>query len=178
MVHRVFVAMLLVAAMAGPTAARAQVTQSDSAAVLLGVATRLRAEGRNALANSLLDLILERYGSTAVAAEARTLRSQQSRVQEEGSGRTELLVWSTTYGLALGVLTPVSFGVEDEKVYGVGLIAGGPAGYLLGRSILRQRPVSEGQARAISFGTLWGAWQGFAIAEILDVGEPEPSEFC
>jgi len=173
--RRLLLAIFAAGALAVPVRASAQVTQSDSAAVLLGVATRLRAEGRNAMANSLLDLIVERYGNTPSAAEARALRAQQSRVQEEGSGKTELLVWSTTYGLALGVLTPVAFGVDDPEVYGLGLIAGGPAGFLIGRSILKQRPVSEGQARAISFGTLWGAWQGYAIAEILDLDDRDPA---
>ncbi|HSL69908.1 MAG TPA: hypothetical protein VK864_06670 [Longimicrobiales bacterium] len=162
--------------------AAAQMTQADSAAVLLGVATRLRAEGRNALANSMLDLILERWGNTPAAAEARTLRGELRTVVEERSGKTELLVFTTTYGLALGVMIPPAFEANDPEAYGLGLIAGGPAGYFLGRSILRSRSMSEGQARAISFGTIWGAWQGFGWANALDIGVEEECDpdgnFC
>ncbi len=148
----------------------AQITQADSAAVLLGVAQRLRAEGRISLANSLVDLILERYAGTAAAAEAQRLRAELRRVPEERSGKTELLVWTTLYGLSLGVMVPASFNVDEPEVYGIGLIVGGPAGFLLGRGIGRMQTISEGQARAISLGTLWGAWQGLGWTYALDLG--------
>ena len=160
-----------------PARAHAQGSAADSAAVLLGVATQLRAEGRTNLAHSLLALVMERWPGTPAAAEAERLRGQLRTVVEERSGKTELLVFSTTYGLALGVAVPGAFGADDPEAYGVGLIAGGPAGYFLGRQITRRRPVSEGQARAISWGTLWGAWQGFGWVQATGLGEEEVCDF-
>jgi hypothetical protein len=151
----------------------AQVTPADSAAVLLGVARSLRAEGRTALANSLLTLIIERYAATPAATEAQQLREGLRNVQDERSGRTELLVWSTSYGLMLGALTPVAFEADSEEAVGFGLLVGGPIGYAAGRAMLGERDLSEGQARAISFGSFWGAWQGFGWANVLDIGERE-----
>jgi hypothetical protein len=162
-------------ALGGAAPAAAQMTRADSAAVLLGVAQQLRVEGRISLANSLLDIIAQRYSETPAAAEAAQLRLTLRSVPEERSGRTELLVWSTSYGLALGALVPVALGTDSPESIGVGLLAGGPLGYLLGRGILQGRGISEGQARAISFGTLWGAWQAYGWAEIANVGE---REFC
>jgi hypothetical protein len=92
---------------------------------------------------------------------------------EERSGKTELLVFTTAYGLALGGAIPAAFDANDTEAYGVGLIVGGPVGYFLGRGITKARPVSEGQARAVSFGTIWGAWQGFGWTEALNIGKHE-----
>jgi hypothetical protein len=155
-----------------PASGQAQ-SAADSAAVMLGVATQLRAEGRTTLANSLLALIMERWPSTPAGAEAGRLRGQMRTVVEERSGKTELLVFTTTYGLALGAAVPAAFGSEAAEAYGVGLIAGGPTGYFLGRQIALKRPVSEGQSRAISWGTIWGAWQGFGWAQALELGAEE-----
>ena len=145
----------------------AQVSPADSAAVLLGVANRLRAEGRASLANSLLDLIVQQFPATPAAVEAQRMRLAFRGVAEERSGKTELLVFSTMYGLALGGLVPLAFEADDPEIYGLGLIVGGPSGFLLGRQLLRSRPLSEGQAGAISFGTLWGAWQAVGWTEVL-----------
>jgi hypothetical protein len=175
----VLLAVLCAACALAARPVQAQVTQADSAAVLLGVAQRLQAEGRTELARQLFDLILERYAGTPAATEAARQRAESRGLPEERSGKTELLVWTTTYGLALGALVPLAFEVDDPATYGVGLILGGPTGYFVGRSILHRRPISEGQARAISFGTLWGAWQGFGWTEALDIGssefDPDPS---
>jgi hypothetical protein len=156
----------------------AQGSAADSAAVLLGVATQLRAEGRTNLANSLLVLIMERWPGTPAATEAVRLRGQLRTVVEERSGKTELLVFTTTYGLALGVMLPAAFGSEEPEAYGVGLIAGGPTGFFLGRQINLKRPVSEGQSRAISWGTIWGAWQGFGWAEATNLGQECDGDLC
>src|SRR5262249_24969140 len=130
-----------------PMKVRAQGSAADSASVLLGVATQLRAEGRTNLANSLLVLIAERWPGTPAATEAERLRGQLRTVVEEKSGKTELLVFTTGYGLGLGLAIPFAIDSDAEaEAYGVGLIAGGPAGYLIGRTVTRSRPVSEGQA--------------------------------
>jgi hypothetical protein len=75
----------------------------------------------------------------------------------------------TTYGLWLGVATPAAFGADDPEPYGVGLLVGGPLGLLSGLRIARARGISEGQARAITFGGTWGTWQGLGWAQVLDL---------
>ena len=170
-----WLAALIVAPLLSTGPVAAQATRGDTAAVLLDVATRLSQEGRASLSRSLLDLIIERYPGTAAADAAQRLRLAARGVVEERSGRTELLVWSTAYGLALGAAIPAAFGSDDPEVYGVGLLVGGPAGFGLGRALTR-RPISEGQARAISFGSLWGAWQGYGWRDVFEIGDPEP--FC
>lgn len=170
---RRFVRVLLMAmaALLHASAGEAQTTRADTAAVLLDVATRLQAEGRTSLSKSLLDLIIEQYAGTPAAEAA---RQALTRIQpEERSGRTELLVWSTAYGLALGAAVPAAFDARGPEPYGVGLLIGGPAGFGLGR-LLAKDGISEGQARAITFGSLWGAWQAFGWRDVLDIGDPDP----
>ena len=146
----------------------------DTAAVLLDLAGKLETEGRLEDARLLYRLILERYPSAAAAAEARLRLGLVDRrtdvARAEQSGRTELLVWSTLYGLWLGVGVPAAFGAEDAEVYGFGLLVGGPTGFLLARSYARRHPLSVGQARAITFGGTWGTWQGFGWREVVDIG--------
>ncbi|HSM62228.1 MAG TPA: hypothetical protein VK849_15575, partial [Longimicrobiales bacterium] len=155
--------------------AAAQLVPEDSAAVLLQAARSFEAEGRPEVAAALYQLIAERYGSTAAGIEARE-RLAGARAAEMGqSGRTELQVWTTMYGLWLGVAVPAAFGAEGSPPYGVGLLLGGPAGLLAGRALSRSA-LSPGQTRAITFGGTWGTWQGLGWAEVLDLGENE--EIC
>lgn len=152
-----------------PRVAHAQ-TAADSAGVLLGVAERLKAEGRTQLSRSILDLILERYGSTPAAARAAQLRDQLRADVSDQSGRSELMVWGTTYGLWLGVAVPAALDANGPEPYGVGLIVGGPAGFLASRAYARSRPLSVGQARAITFGGTWGTLQGLGWAQVFEFG--------
>jgi hypothetical protein len=168
------VAVCVFAMLAMPVIARAQ-TAADSAGVLLGVADRLESEGEVQLARSILDLITRRYANTPAAEiAARRLEAQRANRVEQ-SGRTELLVFGTTYGLALGAAIPAAFESNDPEAYGIGLIVGGPAGFLTARSYARSRSITEGQARAITFGGTWGTWQGFGWSQVLDIGR---EEFC
>jgi hypothetical protein len=167
MKRMLWIALLMLAA-GWPGQVAAQATRADSAAVLLTMAKTLRAEGRGAQADAMLALILERYAGTPAATEAQQLRAALPRNFDERSGKTELLVWTTTYGLILGTLVPAAADAESPEAYGLGLILGGPTGFFVGRGISGARSVSEGQARAISFGTLWGMWQGLGWATVLD----------
>jgi hypothetical protein len=160
------------AMLAMPVIARAQ-TAADSAGVLLGVADRLESEGEVQLARSILDLITRRYANTPAAEIAARRLAAQRASRVEQSGRTELLVFGTTYGLFLGAAIPAAFDSDDPETYGIGLIVGGPAGFLAARSYAGARSLTEGQARAITFGGTWGAWQGFGWSEVLDIGETE-----
>lgn len=166
----------VVLAIASPTRADAQVvTPADSAGVLVGVAERLQAEGRPDLAATLLRLVRERYPNTPAAEHAQRLLATHDQSRRDQSGKTEMIVFGTTYGVALGIGLPVTMQAESPEAYGLGLILGAPAGFLLSRQYARSRPLSEGQASAIISGALWGAWQTFGWAHVMDVGE---EEFC
>jgi hypothetical protein len=130
-------------------------------------------------------LIRERYPNTAAAHEAGRLLAQLQQRRDDTSGRTELMVFGTTYGAALGIAVPVAFESEQTEVYGIGLIAGAPLGFWAARTYARSRSLSEGQASAIISGALWGAWQAFGWTQVLDLGteefcdsSPPPGPFC
>ncbi|HSG07265.1 MAG TPA: hypothetical protein VLA36_02840 [Longimicrobiales bacterium] len=161
---------LSVAALADSGHVSAQVAPADSAAVLLQAATHFEASGQPDVAQSIYRLIADRFGDTAAAAEARARLTTVRAAGTTGSGKVELQVWSTLYGLWLGIAVPGALGADDSEPYGVGLLAGGPAGFLAGRVLSRGGTITEGQARAITLGGSWGTWQGFGWTEILDLG--------
>lgn len=156
-----------------PAATKAQITRADSAAVLLNAAEAFQAEGRWEVAEALFHFISERYGDTPAGLEARS--ALQDAPPEGGirSSQVELMVWSTAYGAWLGVAIPGALNANDPAPYGVGLLLGGPGGFMGGRALARSRPLSEGQVRAITFGSLWGTWQGWGLLEVMDWGERE-----
>jgi hypothetical protein len=121
------------------------------------------------VASALYSLILQRYGDTPAAAAVRA-RSQDGRIVLDRSGRTELLVWGTLYGLWLGVAVPLMVEADNPEAYGIGLLAGGPAGFFAARAYTGRRELTAGQARAITWGGTYGTWQGIALVELLDIG--------
>jgi len=160
----------IVAYMAVPQRAVAQ-TPADTAAVLFEVARQLEAEGERRVAQVLYERILQRYPATIAATQVQARLMGLRRVAEEGDGRIELLVWSTLYGMWLGVAVPAALDAEGPEAYGIGLLVGGPAGFLTARSFLRGRQITEGQARAITLGGSWGTWQGLGWRMVLDNDE-------
>jgi hypothetical protein len=128
-----------------PAAARAQLTAADSAAVLVETARTFEARERLDVAEALYRLVLERYGSTAAADAARTRLAAVTVEAASGSGTVEAQVWMTLYGAWLGVALPLAFGSDSPEVYGVGLLLGGPAGFLAGRTLARALDLTEGQ---------------------------------
>lgn len=164
--------LVLLAAAARPQEASAQLTPADSAEVLLDAASRFAAEGRQDIAQALYRHIVQRFPSTP-AARAAQLRLGAARVEGSGgSGSVELQVWSTLYGLWLGVAVPGAFGADSSEPYGLGLLLGGPAGFLAGKALAKSRPdLTVGQARAITLGGSWGTWQGWGWAEVFDLGK-------
>jgi hypothetical protein len=160
------------------TPAAAQLTPADSAAVLLATAARFAREGRADVADALYRYITGHFSSTPAALEARAhLEVSGSGGPAAGSGRVELEVWGALYGLWLGVAVPAAFGAEGPEPYGLGLLVGGPAGFLAGRTFARGRDLSEGQARAITLGGSWGSWQGVGWTNVLDIGEGYQCDF-
>jgi hypothetical protein len=147
----------------------AQLSPSDSAAVLLRTAQEFEREGETEVAGALYTFILERFASTPAAEAARDwLLGGGDRL--DPVSRLELPVFGTLYGLWLGVAVPAAFGADDSEAYGAGLLIGGPLGLFSARAAQRSRQYSEGQARAISWGGVFGTWQGFGWAELVDLG--------
>lgn len=163
--------------MASPVLAQGRPTRADSAAILLDAATRLESDGRVDAARELYDMILARFAGTPAAAEATRLLGQGTGNRSTPAGRVELQVWTTLYGLWLGVAVPGAFGADEPEPYGIGLLAGGPLGFLAGLGLARSRDLTVGQARAITFGGTWGTWQGYGWANVFDWGEQYDCEF-
>lgn len=166
---------------AGPRPADAQVPAEQAASVLLDAATAFEADGRSDVAVAIYELIVRQYPGTFVADEARRRLEGAAATGDPGDGRTELMVWSTTYGLFLGVAFPTALGASTAPPYGVGLLLGGPGGFLAGRAIAGSRPITLGQARAVTWAGTWGTWQGAGWRDVLDIGEEEVCDafgFC
>jgi hypothetical protein len=121
----------------------------------------------------LFHYIGERFGDTPAGARAIAALRVLPEEQSNRSAQVELMVWSTTFGVWLGVAIPAALGADGPEPYGVGLLVGGPGGFLGGRALARSRALSEGQVRAITFGSLWGTWQAFGLMELMDWGEEE-----
>ncbi|MDE0247601.1 MAG: hypothetical protein OXO56_06655 [Gammaproteobacteria bacterium] len=154
-----------------PERASAQITPADSAAVLLGTAGDLEQRGERDAAETLYRYITDRFEGTPAAETARARLDALGTGQSPGGGETELQVWSTTYGIWLGMMVPLALDAEGPEPYGVGLLLGAPGGFFAGRALARSRPLSLGQARAITWGGTWGALQGMALANARDAEE-------
>lgn len=151
-------------------------TPADSAAVLLRAARTFEADGRWEVAEALFQYISERFGDTPAGLEAQGVLRAAPPEGPSRASQVELMVWGTTYGLWLGIAIPGAFDAGGSEAYGAGLLLGGPAGFLGSRALARSRSLSEGQVRAITFGSLWGTWQGWGLMEVLDLLEGE--EYC
>lgn len=160
-------ALLLAVCFAAATPLAAQPTRADSAAVLLATAIAFESEGERGVAEELYRHITEHFAGTPAADSALARLDRQLGA----GGEIELRVWATTYGLWTGVAVPIAFDADGPEPYGVGLLVGGPAGYLAAHRFVGSRAVSPGQARAITWGGTWGAIQGAGWAQALDLGE-------
>lgn len=190
----------LVALTARP--AEAQLSRADSAAVLLVAALDFEANDAPEVAAAIYRRIIERFGDTTAAADARERLARlvaEGRVGAPGAGATarrpgepelpppgqakdddaagsgalELQIWSTLYGTWLGLAIPAAFGADGSEAYGAGLLLGAPAGFFAGRTAARRADFSMGQVRAITLGGSWGTWQGFGWREVFDLGVEE-----
>ena len=153
-----------------PARVHAQLTSADTADVILGAARVFDAQGRWDVAAALYRLLVERYGATVAATDARGRLVSPPAQVVYGDGSVELTVWMTLYGAWLGVALPGALGADSPEAYGVGLLAGAPTGLLAGRSLARSLSLTEGQARAMTFGGTWGSWQGYGWREVFDWG--------
>lgn len=155
--------------------AEAQVSRADSAAVLLEAAEGFEASNQWEVAEAIYRLLTEQYADTPAGERAR-YRLVSAPPSRTSPGRTELVVWSTLYGVWLGgIAMPVLVDADGPEATGAGLLLGGPVGFFTGRALARSRPLSSGQARAITLGGTWGTWQGAGWALAADLGA---DEFC
>ena len=156
-----------------PQPSSAQITRADSAAVLLGAAADFERQGDSDTAETLYRHITGHFPDTPAAETARARLEAASAERSQAGGETELKVWSTIYGTWLGVMVPLAFDVERPEPYGAGLLLGAPGGFFGSRVFAASRPLSLGQARAITWGGTWGALQGMAFARAMDLGGGE-----
>lgn len=159
-----------------PAPSSAQMTRADSAAVLLQTARDFEADGDYETADALLYYLTERFAGTPSGDIAADLLRGPTGDRAEPVSRVELPVFSTTYGLWLGIGIPWALGADDPEAYGAGLLVGGPLGLFSGLAYSRSRRLSAGQARAISWGGLYGSWQGWGWTQLFDLGIEERCE--
>lgn len=96
----------------------------------------------------------------------------QSRPAIEGGGEKDFTVASTVFGAGLGIAVPLAMGADpSRKLYAAGIVVGAPIGFFGAKAIARSRPVSRGQAAAISWGGYWGGFQGYLLADRMDPAE-------
>lgn len=173
-----FLLLFILCAATGAQRLQAQ-TRADSAAVLLHAAEQLRLRGEAGAARALLDFIERQYAGTAAAGEVARMRLAVGRVRDaERSGRTELILWGTTYGAWLGIAVPLALDADGPEAYGVGLLVGAPLAFLVSRAFVEHRHPTVGQSRAVTFGGSWGTYQGLAWSEVLDLGERREIGYC
>ena len=90
----------------GSVQATAQVTAADSAAVLVRTTQRFEAQGDFEVARALYRYVVEHFTQTPAGSSAAERLSAVRSMGTRGSGNTELQVWSTLFGLYLGVAVP------------------------------------------------------------------------
>ncbi|MCY3598768.1 MAG: hypothetical protein OXN85_02185 [Gemmatimonadetes bacterium] len=182
---------LLAGVLGGPRHVAAQVTPADSAAVLVATAGDFEERGELEVARALYQEVVRRYPDTPGAALARARldglgalagpTAAGMAVPDGGArdrrGDTEFRVWSTLYGLWLGgVAVPMLADATSSESHGVGLLLGGPVGYLVGRVF--SPSLSVGRSRTISWAGTWGTWQGVGWAHALSLGADPDCEYC
>ena len=180
---------LLAVALGGPRPAAAQLTAADSAAVLVATAADFEERGELEVARALYEEVVRRYPGTPGAALARARLEglgapegptpagpAPGAAPQDRRGDTEFRVWSTMYGLWLGVAVPWLADARGSEPYGAGLLVGGPTGYLVGRMF--SRSLSVGRSRTISWAGTWGTWQGVGWAHALNLGADSGCEYC
>lgn len=180
---------LLAVALGGPRPAAAQLTAADSAAVLVATAADFEERGELEVARALYEEVVRRYPGTPGAALARARLGglgapegpppagpAPGAAPQDRRGDTEFRVWSTMYGLWLGVAVPIAVDAQGSEPYGAGLLLGGPLGYLAGRTLVPSPSV--GRARTISWAGTWGTWQGVGWTHALDLGRDRDCDYC
>ena len=148
----------------------------DGGDALRYTALRFASRARYDLVVEILQDLAAHYADTEAAAWAEAFlpdiraihRDHRTLIWDQtaglGSGSNDLRFFGSYYGLWLGFALPLAFEADSPEPYGVGLIVGGPSGYLIADRIARSRPISEGRATILSLGANFGTWQGLGWA--------------
>ena len=178
---RLAIAVVLGMLLAAPARAQQPITRADTAAVLVAEAERLASGDADELAAALARLVQRRYGDTPAAARAAAVLAQLVETRPVGvsrAGRVGLISYTTLYGAWLGVAFPLMLESESPEAYGLGLLVGAPIGFFGGRAFAHGRSVTGGDAGVITWGGLWGTWQGGGWMNVLGGDEVcDPPEF-
>jgi hypothetical protein len=166
-------ALLMLLSLSGPAAAQEPVTRADSAAVLVGTAERLHAQGSTELAAALARVVERRYADTPALARASALLALLRANERSSSGRIGLVAFTTIYGAWLGVAVPWMFDADRPEAYGLGLLTAAPLGFFGGRLFARERSISAGDAGLVAWSGSWGTWQGGGWMAVLGDDEDE-----
>jgi hypothetical protein len=159
-----------------PRAAVGQ-TAEDSARAVLETARVLERDGRTELARDLLRYLRMRWPGTEAAREAQLRIDVLPATSLTGFGRTSFIAYHTLYGAFLGVAIPAAFDAEGPEPYGAGLLLGVPLGFFGSRAWGRSRPLTDGQAGIVQFGSFWGAWQAVGWRAVFDIGDTTTCDF-
>lgn len=143
-IRAVFVVALLATGLCTPSRASTQLTRADTAVAILAVVSDFESQGEEDVATSLYRQIVGRFPGTLDARTGGAWLDAGSPERSRAGGEIELRVWSTLYGIWLGIGIPAALEAERPEAYAAGLLLGGPAGFLAARSFSRWRPVSPG----------------------------------
>ncbi len=127
-------------------------------------------------AHKLLKAHLEAYPKGDTAAGARELMALAKALQIQtgntgkNSGRTELVAFSTLYGIWAGIATSIILELDEGALLTTFLTGGG--GLATSLLLTRGKDVTDGEAALVSTLGTWGTWNGVALAIIFDVDDP------
>jgi hypothetical protein len=104
----------------------------------------------------------------AVAAPAWADEPTQPGTETKSSGaRAELVVLETLNGLGVGVEVCILAECGNARPWAAALMLGTGAG-IAGSLLLTSGGITSGQGQLVETGTLWGFWNGIAIAGVAD----------
>ena len=142
------------------------------AETLLRSAMDFAANELKVLARRYITNLLKMYPDTKAAAKARVW-SRTPGVFLDQSGRLELIITTSSLGLAVGVMLPMALQANDAWIYGASILAFGALGITGAIFGSRGVEMTAGQASLISSGTLLGAWNLTALTMIINMNSDQ-----
>jgi hypothetical protein len=119
------------------------------------------------LCNRILAKAAASEALTAELAAASVAASRREASSQEGRGR--LVLWSSLYGIWLGIATDVLFGIDSERAIILPPLLGMGAGLSLSLALTSGVPISTGQAWTIITGLDYGSFNGALWAGSFDL---------
>ncbi|MBU8870993.1 MAG: hypothetical protein KOO60_09055 [Gemmatimonadales bacterium] len=150
----------------------------NEAELMLRLALRFASRSRYDLVEGVLDDLGRNFGDTdagffasQLLPDVRALRTDRQALiwdqpPKRGEGSNDLKLFGGYFGLWLGMAVPMALDADSVEIYGLGLMAGGPCGFVLASAATRKWNISEGQAAIIELGGNLGTWQGLGWASV------------